>query len=394
MNIIGMAIGVLGLSFILIFIWMISLSVRKKRLELEKKEREEAYRRALERSREEERRERLFQAESGHVPTILYMAKEAEKKNLREALFWYEKAASFDNITGMHGVVRVCKRMRDDMVLRAKSRFWEACIKGLEGDLSAKFESGQAYVYGHGTEINVVKGISLIQEAAESNHIESIIFMGAWCVSPDNLSPSPGDSTYWYSKAAKLNSLKGMMSLGLNYMKGVGVPANFDKGCYWLERAAEKGHAESMYHAAEAWVDRGENGNSVAYIWLYLAAFFGYEDARVLRDKVGGKMGVNSVVGLQALARPLQKKIASGKVNKHSIIRALNKLYKRNIPIPNKGEVMDDNEIIENTSDELATSDQLAQLESELEDGEELESLETTPVNKPLDFTNTTMDKS
>ncbi len=393
MNIIGMAIGVLGLSFILIFIWMISLSVRKKRLELEKQQREEAYRRALERSREEERRERLFQAESGHIPTILYMAKEAEKKNLREALFWYEKAASFDNITGMHGVVRVCNRMRDDIVLRAKSRFWEACIRGLEGDLSAKFETGQALVHGHGTEVNVVKGLSLIQEAAESNHIESILFMGAWCVSPDNLSPSPGDSTYWYSKAAKLNSLKGMMYLGQNYMKGVGVPANFEKGCYWLERAAEKGHAESMFHAAEAWVDRGANGNSIAYIWLYLSAHFGYEDARTLRDKVGGKMGVNSVVGLQALARPLQKKIATGKVNKHSIIRALNRLYKRKIPVPNKGEVLDDSEIMENATDvltdELEASEQLAQLESELNE----DSPESVPENASLDFTKTMMDK-
>jgi len=396
MNIIGMAIGVLGLSFIVIFIWMISLSVRKKRLELEKKEREEAYRRALERSREEERRERLFQAESGHVPTILYLAKEAERKNLREALFWYEKAASFDNINGMHGVVRVCNRMRDDMVLRAKSRFWESCIKGLEGDLSSKFETGQALVYGHGTEVNVVKGLNLIQEAAENDHIESIIFMGAWCVSPDNLSPSPADSTYWYSKAAKLNSLKGMMYLGLNYLKGVGVPANYEKGCYWLERAAEKAHPESMFHAGEAWMDRGANGNSVAYIWLYLAAHFGHEEARALRDKVGGKMGVNSVVGLQALARPLQKKIATGRVNKHSIIRALNKLYKRNIPVPEKGQALEDTEIAESASEllesELATSEKLAQLENELENDEDDEPVQSSTPS--LDFTNTSMDKS
>ena len=139
MNIVGMAIGVLGLSFILIFIWMIYLSIRKKRLEQEQKEREQAYRRALERSREAERKERLFQAESGHIPTILYLAKEAEKKNLKEALFWYEKAALLDNINGMHGVVRVCNKMRHDIILRAKRRFWESCIQGLEGDLSASY---------------------------------------------------------------------------------------------------------------------------------------------------------------------------------------------------------------------------------------------------------------
>lgn len=398
MNIIGMVIGVLGLSFILIFVWMISLSVRRKRLEEEKREREEAYRKALERTREEERKERLFQAESGHIPTILYLAKEAERKNLREALFWYEKAAQFDNVNGMHGVVRICNKMRDDMILREKGRFWQSYIDGLEGDLHAKYETGCAFISGLGTEVNVVKGLAMIQDAAERKHIEAIIYMGDWCISKDNVSPSPGDSTYWYSKAAKRNSLEGMMKLGINYLRGIGIPANHDKGCYWLERASEKGHAESMYHAAEAWIDRGSNGNSIAYIWLYLSAHFGYEPARTMRDKVGSNMGGNSVVGLQALARPLQKKIASGKVNKHAIIRALNKLYKRQIPVPDKGAVLDDSEIVENASEtlreELATMDDFDELEFELPEQMEENTLpEVQESPKKPDYVNTTMDK-
>lgn len=398
MNIIGMVIGALGLSFILIFVWMISLSVRKKRLEEEKREREEAYRKALERTREEERKERLFQAESGHIPTILYLAKEAERKNSREALFWYEKAAQFDNVNGMHGVVRICNKMRDDMILREKGRFWQSYIDGLEGDLQAKYETGCAFISGLGTEVNVVKGLAMIQDAAERKHIEAIIYMGDWCISKDNVSPSPGDSTYWYSKAAKRNSLEGMMKLGINYLRGVGVTANHDRGCYWLERASEKGHAESMYHAAEAWIDRGSNGNSIAYIWLYLSAHFGYEPARTMRDKVGSNMGVNSVVGLQALARPLQKKIATGKVNKHAIIRALNKLYKRQIPVPDKGAVLDDSEIVENASEtlreELASMDDFDELEFELpEQMEENTLLEVQESPQKPDYANTTMDK-
>ncbi len=72
MNIIGIAIGATGLTLILIFVWMIVLSVRRKRLEEERRAREEAYRKALERNREQERKERLFKAESGHIPTILF----------------------------------------------------------------------------------------------------------------------------------------------------------------------------------------------------------------------------------------------------------------------------------------------------------------------------------
>lgn len=45
---------------------------------------------------------------------------------------------------------------------------------------------------------------------------------------------------------------------------------------------------------------------------------------------------MESIVGLQALAKPLQRKLATSSVTKHSMIRALNKLYKRQIPIPTK----------------------------------------------------------
>lgn len=105
------------------------LSVRRKRLEEERRAREEAYRKALERNREQERKERLFKAESGHIPTILFLAKEAERNSLKEALFWYEKAAHLDNIPAMYGIVRVCQRIREDVIAKEKAKFWQTvCV--------------------------------------------------------------------------------------------------------------------------------------------------------------------------------------------------------------------------------------------------------------------------
>lgn len=356
MNTIGIAIGVLGLSLILIFVWMITLSMRRRRMEAEKIAKEEAYRRALQRMRDQERKERLFKAESGHIPTMLYLAKEAERTNYKEAFFWYEKAAQMDNLNGMYGVVRICRRMKDDLILKEKLHFWETYIRAIEGDLHAKLDAGKALIYGRGTDVNVVKGLSLIHEAADHNMMEAIIFMGDWSVSKDNISQSPTDSTYWYYKAAKMDDKVGMMKLGLNYLKGVGVSIDHRKACYWLERASERGNAEAMYYAGDAWMDYGVNGNAISYIWLFLSAYFGFEPAKLMRDNVGTKIGVDSVVGLQSLAKPLQKKIASGAVHPHSIIRALNKLYKRPIPIPHKGEEVDDGEIVESPSKDIFES--------------------------------------
>jgi hypothetical protein len=69
---------------------------------------------------------------------------------------------------------------------------------------------------------------------------------------------------------------------------------------------------------------------------LFLSAHFGYSEAKQLRDKVGGELGVDAVVGLQALTKPIMIKLTQEAATKHSVVKALNKLYKRNIPIPKK----------------------------------------------------------
>ncbi|GEM75297.1 hypothetical protein VSA01S_14090 [Vibrio sagamiensis NBRC 104589] len=122
----------------------------KKRLFAEKIQRETAYRNTILKAKEQDQQERVFKAEAGHVPTILYLAKEAEKGNLSKALYWYKKAAHLDNVTGMYGVIRLSERMRDDIVLKQQINFWRLAIKGIEGDLEAKLSAGKALVTGSG----------------------------------------------------------------------------------------------------------------------------------------------------------------------------------------------------------------------------------------------------
>ncbi|GAJ71446.1 FOG protein containing TPR repeat [Vibrio sp. JCM 18904] len=342
MSSMGIAIAATGLSLVLIFVWMISLSMRKQRLEAERKAREAAYRKAMHKAREQERKEREFKAETGHIPpTILFLAKEAEKDNIRQALYWYDKAAKLDNVTGMYGIVRLSERMREDVILKEQANFWRTAIAGMEGgDTEAKFSTGKALVFGRGTEKNIPKGNQLIETAAEEGCIDAMIYMGGeWQLSPDNSAGRSADALYWFMKAAEKDSADGKIQVGLCYLNGIGTEKSMVKGCYWLERAAESGSAKAMYHAGEAWKDKGKTGNAIAYVWLFLAANMGYQPARTLRDEVATNIGVDVVVGLQSIAKPLQRKLASGMVRKHSIIRALNKVYKREAYFPAEEEL-------------------------------------------------------
>ncbi|WP_038180189.1 tetratricopeptide repeat protein [Vibrio rhizosphaerae] len=342
MNIIGFLMGLAGLSLILLVSWMMVLSLKQKRLEAERQARDSFDRRAREQAIAEDRKERQRKAEEGHIPTILYLAKEAEKRDLREALFWYEKAASLENITGMYGVVRICQRSRKDTVLEEKAKFWQMYIRGMEGDLHSLCETAKAYFAGLGISVDIDKGVRILEKVALSNFIPAQLILGDWYVSRENPVPKPEDACFWYAKAARLDSSEGMMKLGLSYLKGNGVGQDHRKGCYWLECAGEKGNAEAMYHAGKAWMDHGAYGNSVAYIWLFLSAHCGYEPAKGMRDDVGSRLGVDSIVLLQSFAKPLLKKIQAGTIGKHLIIRAFNKLYKRNVPIPRREYPEDD----------------------------------------------------
>jgi len=349
MNILGVFIGIAGILLIILVVWMIGISLKQKKVEYERRKKKEKRRLVVERNLELERKERREKAEEGHIPTILFMAKEAERRDLRESLYWYEKAANLDNISGMYGIVRLSLRFEHDIILGEKAKFWKMYIKGLEGDKASLFETGKALIHGFGISSNIGKGTQIIEQSALTNHIPAQVYLGDWCISKDNPSPKPEDSNYWYAKAAKLDNVEAMMKLGLNYLQGVGISKDHRKACYWLESAAEMGYSDAMYHAGKAWIDHGAQGNSIAYIWLFLASFFGHSAAKSLRDEVGNKVGVDSIVMLQRFAKPLMKKIQSGAIDRHIIIRAFNKLYKRQIPIPRESDFLEDDALIEHS---------------------------------------------
>ncbi|NOH71536.1 sel1 repeat family protein [Vibrio pectenicida] len=382
MNLIGIAIGATGLLLLGSFIWMLVLQMRKKRLEEQRLERNVAKRKALENNRKEEEKERVQKAEGGDIPTILFLAKEAERMNQKDAVYWYTKAAQLDNVNGMYGIVRLSEKF-NDAVLKEQAKFWQVCIKALEGSLPDRYEMAIALFNGLGTEQDVDKAVQVMMQAADHNFVNAQLFLGEWFVSPKNTNPKPGMSTGYYQKAAAMRSNEGRLKLGLNYINGVGVAADFLKGCYWMERAAEKGYTEAMYKVAEEWMKKPPDGESVAYIWLFIASKLGHSQSANLRDQIALNIGVDTVVGLQSLSKPILKKIGENKVGKNSIIKALNKLYKRGIPL-------EEQDVLQSQEAEAETLQETESTEPSSDDSQST----TTPVDQNPDFTQSNIDKA
>lgn len=385
----GIAIGATGLLLLGMFLWMLALSMRKKRLEQERKEREIAQRKALEKNRQKEQSERIAKAESGHIPTILYLAKEAERAQPEEAVYWYTQAAKLDNIAGMYGVVRLSDIFNQNEVLKQQAAFWKLCISAAEGSISDQFEMAKALLKGEGTDVNMEKGVAVMESVAAQNHLGALLYLGDWNIADNNPKKDSKKSTQFYHKAALEKSNEARMKLGLSYIQGRGVPSNFERGIYWLERAAEKGYLEAIYKVGEAWVDHKKNGNAIAYIWMFIAGNLGHKDASHRRDEIAGVIGIDSVVGLQSIAKPMAKKIAEKKVVKHSIIKALNRLHSRDIPVNENTEHSEASAV----SDEDKESVSGENSESNIEQAAIPSGDESINTEEKLDFSKSPIDK-
>ncbi|EFP96699.1 hypothetical protein VIBC2010_07014 [Vibrio caribbeanicus ATCC BAA-2122] len=385
----GIAIGATGLLLLGMFLWMLALSMRKKRLEQERKEREIAQRKALEKNRQKEQSERIAKAESGHIPTILYLAKEAERAQPEEAVYWYTQAAKLDNIAGMYGVVRLSDIFNQNEVLKQQAAFWKLCISAAEGSINDQFEMAKALLKGEGTDVNMEKGVAVMESVAAQNHLGALLYLGDWNIADNNPKKDSKKSTQFYHKAALEKSNEARMKLGLSYIQGRGVPSNFERGIYWLERAAEKGYLEAIYKVGEAWVDHKKNGNAIAYIWMFIAGNLGHKDASHRRDEIAGVIGIDSVVGLQSIAKPMAKKIAEKKVVKHSIIKALNRLHSRDIPVNENTEHSEASAV----SDEDKESVSGENSESNIEQAAIPSGDESINTEEKLDFSKSPIDK-
>ena len=333
-NVMNIALVITGIALLTIFIWMGMLSSERKKMAAKKLEQRQAYRKALARQKDCDRKERIFKADTGHIPAQLYLAKEAELSNPREALYWYEKAALLDSEIAMYGLVRVCGRAPKDEVLKEKARFWQLCIQAKEGSRQAKFEMGKAFLSGAGIDVDVARGIQAMKELAEEDYVDAQVFIGDWYVAESNPEPNPKLAAEWHFRAAQMSNQEGQIKLGHHYRDGVGVRINRIRASYWYERAGEQGNNEAQYYAGEIWAGQGANGNLVAYIWFFLSAHLGYEAAKTRRDEVGNLIGVDIIIGLQDMVKPIVKKLQEGPLAMHSFIKILNKLYKRESYFP------------------------------------------------------------
>ncbi|WP_120512576.1 tetratricopeptide repeat protein [Photobacterium salinisoli] len=305
---------------------------------------DEKYRQVLEQAKAVEHEEKVKKAQSGHIPSILSLAKENEIGNLRVALSWYQKAAELGNEIGQNALARLSRQDVDDPHGEAKSRYWECLVKANNNEPEALFELGRYEIRGYGTAINTASGVSHLIKAAEMEYVPAQLFLGDWYVVDSNPTPSPRRAFFWRLKSAVNNDAMGCIKVAYCFQTGVGATRDRRRAIYWLEKAAELGNLEAQYLAGKMHLNNDQpvtnvTDAAVAYIWFSVAFASGYLDAKKERDLAVQHVGIESILNVQKVAKQIYKFLHNPPVPVHSTMDLLDKMYDRSKYRPTDAEL-------------------------------------------------------
>ncbi|ESQ94591.1 tetratricopeptide repeat protein [Asticcacaulis benevestitus] len=222
-----------------------------------------------------------------------------------------------------------------------KTAFAWALKAAQQGDSKGQNLLGYFYRYGEGVEKDEAKGLEWLRKAAEQglgNAQETLGYL--YLVGESGLTKDEKQAFEWYKKAADggddsarrqvafmlltgkgtvkdtkagLDRLKenarekstGVTSLGLVYLNGIGVPADYGKALTYLTQAANEGDAYGQYKLGAMYENAmGVKQNRIeAMKWYLLAAAQDDDDAIAALDFIGKQMSGGDKTKAKALAK-------------------------------------------------------------------------------------------
>jgi len=175
--------------------------------------------------------------------------------NLKEALYWYHKAADKGFVASQYWLSRVFSKLNDNYL----SFYW--AYKAAEKR-------------DHDSENIIAK--YYLDGVSDNSHILCKAINGALNVidKDENL------SLFWFQKSAEQENYLAQYNLGLHYLE----KSDYEKAFYWFEKSAKHGDPDSEYQIALLCLDgtgTKQDENQAIY-WLEKSSKQGHEEAKEL----------------------------------------------------------------------------------------------------------------
>ena len=99
---------------------------------------------------------------------------------------------------------------------------------------------------GHGVAKNKPAGVKWLLKAANADHTDAMIVLGATLMSGDGVAVNHSLGASWFQKAADLGNAEAMHELATFYIEGDGVEADSEKVKHWMFKAAALGQEQAI----------------------------------------------------------------------------------------------------------------------------------------------------
>ncbi len=220
---------------------------------------------------------------------VLLERGEGVKQDELEALLWYKRAARAGNALAMYraGLAQARGGKVPQNYTLAREFLGKAAKAGIA---DAGYELGQIEEKGLGGKKSIPRAFDAYAVAAAAGHKKSIAALARLTpqlsdtdIIRSKALPKPAaDYLAWYTKASRLGKTPAQLALARIYLRGDGVPRNFDKAAALFRRAAVGGRNPEAQHALAVMLERGLGGKKdlrEALQWYRKAARNGYAPA-------------------------------------------------------------------------------------------------------------------
>ncbi len=135
------------------------------------------------------------------------------------------------------------------------------------------------------------------EQVADAGNVEAMLSLGVVFVKGQGVPQNADKAVEWFAKAAGAGNVNGQYNLGLAYVKGMGAPKDYAKASHYFRLAAEQNDAGAQYNLGVMYA----NGEGVqkdplqSYAWFDAAAKNEYQGAAAARDEVAKQFSADQM---------------------------------------------------------------------------------------------------
>lgn len=190
--------------------------------------------------------------------------------------------------------------------------------RALAGDAEAQLQMGSLYFDGKDATRDYARAAKWFRLAARQGSAPAQFSLGVMYDAGLGVAQNQAEAVSWYRAAARQGFASAQLNLGVAYSQGQGVLKSDADAIRWFRLAADQGQPQAQFNLALIYAKgQGVAQDFVeAYRWARLSADQGHEQARVLAQKLSGKIAPQNMAGNESGKRVVPEKMADGAEHK------------------------------------------------------------------------------